>query len=305
MTMTIPRLGTSVTMRDHILDRPIIYTWTLKVARKLPSPILYWSARLVGALVFVFSGRDRSTVRHNLDIIFEGTKPTVTPRRLLWRVFQNYAFYMVDFFRLLSMRSEESHAAAQLYEGRHHLDAALAKGRGVILLTAHIGHWEIGGLGLRAMGYPINVVTIKHNTTFTNALVNTMRTRHGIRVIEIGDSAYDMIELIDTLKRKEILAVLGDRVFNGRSQTASLFGREVWLPVGPMLLAMATGSPVVPAFSIMQSPGSYRGIIEPALELCEGPTREQALKHNLQQVAAVFERFIRRYPDQWYQTEPI
>lgn len=287
-------------MRNHILDKPRLYACTFWVARHLPKPLLYGFARIIGALVFVFSRQDRENVRHNLDVIYNGSRPPAPRQKLLWSLFQNYAFYMVDFFRLLTMTMKESQAFAQLYDGRHHLDEALSKGRGVVLLTAHLGHWEIGGLGLRALGYPINVVTLKHNSYFTNRLINTMRNSHGIRVIELGGTIYETIELVRALKRGEVVAVLADRVFSDRSEVVSFFGRPVPFPVGPILLAMATRAPVVPAFSVMEAPGRYRGIIEPPLNLRNGSDRERSLIDNLQQVANVFERYIRLYPDQWY-----
>jgi lauroyl/myristoyl acyltransferase len=292
-------------MRHHILDRPRLYQWTLNLARTLPQSLLYGLARLVGGLVYACSAGDRRTLRHNLRIVLNGCQPPANPEVILWKLFQNYAIYMVDFFRLLAMDLPDSHRCAQLYEGRHHLDAALARGRGVVLLTAHLGNWEIGGLGLRALGYPVTVVTLKHNSAFTNRLINTMRSRHGIRVIELGSSAYDGIDIIRALQRKEVVAVLGDRVFTDRSATAAMFGRQVRLPLGPVLLAMATGAPLVPAFSVMEAPGRYRGIILPALEVHRGPGREAALQHNLRQVAGAFEHAIRRYPDQWYQLERL
>lgn len=101
------------------------------------------------------------------------------------------------------------------------------------------------------------------------------------------------------------MAVLGDRVFSDRWAEATLFGRRVRMPVGPLLIAMATGAPVVPAFSVMEATGHYQGIIEPALKLKNGPDRRQALEHNLRQITAVFEKYIRRYPDQWYEFERI
>jgi KDO2-lipid IV(A) lauroyltransferase len=238
--------------------------------------------------------------------MFNGHNPPANRKLLLWRFFQNYGIYVVDFFRLLSMNLEESQAFAQLYEGRQHIDAALDRGRGAVLLTAHLGHWEIGGLGLRAMGYPVNVVALKHNTTFTNALINVMRMRHGIRIIEVEESAYGAIELVKALNRNEVVAVLGDRVFAAdRSEVTTFFNRPVQLPVGPVLLAMAARAPIVPAFSIMEAPGHYRGVVEAPLELKYGPDRREALQHNLRQVASVFERYIRRYPDQWYIVDPL
>jgi lauroyl/myristoyl acyltransferase len=292
-------------MRSHILDRPRLYQWTLNLARTLPRPFLYGLARLVGGLVYAFSSRDRSVMCHNLGIAFNSHRPPAHRKIILWKLFQNYAIYMVDFFRLLAMSLPEGNGSAHLYEGRHHLDAALAQGCGVVLLTAHLGNWEIGGLGLRALGYPVTVVTLKHNSAFTNRLINTMRSRHGIRIIELGSSTYDGIDILRALQRKEVVAVLGDRVFTDRSGTATMFGRPVQLPLGPLLLAMATGAPVVPAFSVMEAPGRYRGIIEPALEIHRGPGREAALQHNLRQVAGAFEHAIRRYPDQWYQLERL
>jgi lauroyl/myristoyl acyltransferase len=292
-------------MRHHILDKPRLYQSTLWVARNLPKPLLYVMARLVGGLVYALSPNDRRTFRHNLQVVFNGADPPASRRVILWKIFQNYAIYMVDFFRLLAMSLQDSRRCAQLYEGRRHLDEALAQGRGVLLLTAHLGNWEIGGLGLRALGYPVTVVTLKHNSAFTNRLINTMRTRHGIGVIELGNSAYDGIEILRALQRQEVVALLGDRVFADRAGTATMFGREVQVPLGPVLLAMATGAPIVPAFSVMEAPGRYRGIIEPALDLRRGPDREAALRHNLRQVARVFERAIRRFPDQWYQVDRL
>lgn len=292
-------------MRQHPLDKPLLYRQALKTVQSLPAPVAYGLGRLVAAFAFLFSRRDRRHVSHNLDAIFNGYQPPAGRRLLLWRFFQNYGIYIVDFFRLLSMTLEESQSFARLYEGRHHLDEVLARGKGAVLLTAHIGHWEIGGLGLRAMDYPVNVAAIKHNTTFTNELINLMRSRHGIRIIEVEESAYGAIELVKALNRNELVAVLGDRPFSQRSEVTTFFQRQVRLPVGPVLLAMAARAPILPAFSVMEAPGRYRGIIEPPLDLDYGPDRRQALEHNLRQVAAVFEVYIRRYPDQWYIVDPI
>lgn len=292
-------------MRRHILDKPLLYRQALKTVQSLPPSVAYGLARLVAALAYLLSRRDRRHVSHNLDVIFNGCQPPAGRRILLWRFFQNYGIYVVDFFRLLGMTLEESEPFAQLYEGREHLDKALAEGRGAVLLTAHLGHWEIGGLGLRAMGYPVNVVAMKHNTTLTNYLINIMRARHGIRIIEVEDSTYGAIELVKALNRNEVVAVLGDRVFSDRAEVTTFFHRPVPLPIGPVLLAMAARAPIVPAFSIMEGPGCYRGIIEPPLELRYGPDRNEALQHNMRQVTAVFERYISRYPDQWYMVDPI
>jgi Kdo2-lipid IVA lauroyltransferase/acyltransferase len=155
------------------------------------------------------------------------------------------------------------------------------------------------------LGYPVNVVTIRHNSLFTNNLINLMRSRHGICVIELGNSIYDVISILKALHRNELVAMLGDRAIFRRLGSAMLFGKEVQFPLGPILLAMSTGAPIVPAFSVMEAPGQYCGIIERALKLQYGPDREQALKHNLQQVASVFERYIRSYPDQWFETERV
>jgi len=293
-------------MRKHFLDKPFLYRQALKTVGALPPVITYGLAKCIAGLAFLFSPRDRRHVSHNFDLIFNGCKPPANRKLLLWRFFQNYGIYIVDFFRLLSMSLEESQAFAHLYQGRQHIDAALERGKGAVLLTAHLGHWEIGGLGLRAMGYPVNVVALKHNTTFTNALINVMRMRHGIRIIEVEESAYGAIELVKALNRNEVVAVLGDRVFAAdRSEATTFFNRPVKLPVGPVLLAMAARAPIVPAFSIMEAPGRYRGIVDPPLKLKYGPDRRKALQYNLRQVAKVFEKYIRRYPDQWYIVDPL
>ena len=89
------------------------------------------------------------------------------------------------------------------------------------------------------MGYPVNVVAIKNNTLFTNTLVNVMRSRHGIRIIEVEESTFGAIELVKALDRNELAAVLGDTPFSERWEVKTLFCRPVRLPVGQVLLASA------------------------------------------------------------------
>jgi KDO2-lipid IV(A) lauroyltransferase len=255
--------------------------------------------------VYLFSARDRANLGHNLRLVFNGAKPPESIRMLVWKLFRNYAFYIVDYFRLFSMTAAESAGHIDLSEGRSHLDAALAQGKGVLLLTPHLGHWEVGGLGIRCLGYPLNVVGIKHNTSFTNNLLNILRARHDIRVIELGDSIFDSIEIVNALNRNELVAMLADRPFFERTEKVPFFGGFLEIPVGPMLLAMATGAAVVPAITVMEAPGRYRGLMLPPLEVRKGPNRARALTQNIEAMVGVFEAFIRCHPDQWYLPERI
>jgi KDO2-lipid IV(A) lauroyltransferase len=212
---------------------------------------------------------------------------------------------MADFFLLPQMPHHKIRRSFAYLKGEDVIQKALARGKGAILLSAHLGNWEFGGTMMRLSDYPLAVVALPHNTAATNALVNRFRKGKGITVIEVDDSPFSALPILKHLRQNGVVAMIGDKDFFGNGIPVSFFGKQIPFPVGPVTIAMSSGAALIPAFVLKQSGGKYFGVLEEAVSLTRHGTRRQATTENLQKIAAIFETYIRRYPDQWYNPDPL
>jgi len=292
-------------MRQHILDTPLSYYTIFFVARYLPLKICRWLGRAVALAIYTFSRHDRNGFASNLSIALNMPAESTRVQRLVRRMFANYGEYMADYFCLPQMPPHKVDTVFAGLTGEHIIKAARNRGNGVILLSAHIGNWEFGGTMVRHANYPLAVVSLPHNSAPTNALVNRLRGAKGISVIEVDASPFSAIPVLKHLRQNGVVAMIGDKDFFGNGKKISYFGRPVRFPIGPVTIAMASGAALIPAFVLKQPNGTYFGVLEEAIQVSSEGSRDEAIQANLEKVAAVFEQYIRKYPDQWYNPDPI
>jgi KDO2-lipid IV(A) lauroyltransferase len=292
-------------MRRHILDNPISYYAIFLSVRYLPIRLCHWLGKLVALIVYSFSRKDRDGLASNLSLALKRPPDDPFIKKTVRQIFKNYGHYMVDFFLMPLLPSHKIKKFIAEFKGLEILQHALAHGKGVILLAAHLGNWEFGSLFLRFKNYQLNVVALAHNTSSTNALVNRLRRNKAINVIEVNGSSFSGIEILRCLRDNEIVAMIGDRDFFGRGRPITFFGEKVSFPVGPVVLAMKSGAALIPAFVLRQSDGKYFGVLEEAIPFLLEGDREEVIEKNLGTTARIFEKYIRSYPDQWYRPDPI
>jgi KDO2-lipid IV(A) lauroyltransferase len=192
--------------------------------------------------------------------------------------------------------------------GQRHMVRALEQGKGVICITPHLGNWELGGLLLAFKGADLYVLTLDETDANTKAFRERMRIQKGIKSIYINPenpSPAAIIEVVKVLKEKKMVAMLGDRAGNNNTIGVSFFGRKTPFPLGVATLAMATGAAVLPVFVVLKG-GKYWGIIEQPIYF-QSPSRkerEQGIRQGMEELVGVFERYIKEYPDQWYNFYP-
>lgn len=292
-------------MRRHILDSPVSYYATFLVARCLPLNLCRLLGKVTTLIIYAFSKKDRKGLAVNLSTALD--RPVTDPvvRRTVRQVFSNYGHYMIDFFLLPQLPPHKVKNFFADIKGEEILKNAMAKGRGAILLSAHVGNWEVGGSLLRTLNYPLAVVVMTHNTAATNALVNRLRQDKGISVIQIDQSPFSGIEVLRHLSNNGIVAMGGDRDYFGTGREIKFLGKNVKFPVGPVILAMNSRAALIPAFVLKQSDGRYFGVLEEAIPLTYEGDRDKTIKQNLEMTARIFEKYIRSYPDQWYCPDPL
>jgi KDO2-lipid IV(A) lauroyltransferase len=213
---------------------------------------------------------------------------------------------VADYFYCASRTPEEAARLVQRWRGIEHLEAALARGKGVIIVTGHLGHWELGGILLAQRGLRMTVITLEEPSTALTEWRDDYRRRAGVQTIAVGPGReFGFVEMIQTLRRNECLAMLVDRPYAGTGAPVTFFGRETQFSSGPALLWQHTGAAIVPAFVVREGDGVYSSFAEPIVEMESGPDARLAQQQNTQRLASAFEDIIRRFPEQWFNYTPI
>jgi KDO2-lipid IV(A) lauroyltransferase len=183
--------------------------------------------------------------------------------------------------------------------GSEHLKEALAKGEGVIVLSAHLGNFFLLGTRLAAEGYPVGVMV---KPTFGNGrfadLMDSYRLRLGQKTIRARPRRKVARELIRLLRRNEAVILIADE-YRSKGVPVEFFGRLVFARRGPVTLALRTGAAVVPMCMVRGPNGKLALIIEPEIELVQTGQLAQDISENTLRLTRWVERVVRAYPDQW------
>jgi KDO2-lipid IV(A) lauroyltransferase len=216
--------------------------------------------------------------------------------RVARRAFQNYGRMVLDFLLMGSLTPDELIQRTTL-DGLEHLEAALGRGRGVILALPHMGSWDNTGSYGGAAGYPITAVTGRFPGSLNDAVKQT-RERYGLQVLLVGRPA--VREIIEALKANRMVGLVCDQE-EGPGVEVRFFGRLAVVPAGPAALALKTGAALMAGYQSMTSAGRHHIHLEAALSWPDGETKENLM----QRIVHRFEEFIRERPDQWYAFRPM
>ena len=273
---------------------------TLFFARHVPRWISYPLARAIGGGYFRLRPKYLASIRANLATILEEDPLSERVRETAQEMVRGHASAWFDFLHFASLPPAESARLVESVEGFSRIVAGRAAGRGVLLLTAHLGNWEVGGLMLAEVRQPIHVVLVPDIFPGVERVRRRMHERAGVTEIPIDNSFGPTLAVLRALEQNTIVAMQGDRDFNNTGIAVPFFGRQAYFPRGPFRVAMATGAAVLPAFILRTADGRYRAVIEEPLTIVREGDRDAALCANLARYVEILERYIRMYPEQWY-----
>jgi len=264
------------------------------LALRLPLKLCYFLAVFISDLRYPFASQDRFWVKKNLKTIFP-EKDDKEIRRIRRQMFRNFAKYLVDFLRFPLLDKEYIKKNIRI-ENLDYFAQVQAKGKGVIALTAHIGNWELGGVVISLLGYPLWAVVLPHPHKKVNVFFDRQREAKSLKVIPLKKATRLCFKV---LKEKQILGLVGDRNFSDHGVVVDFFGRPTLFPKGPAELAIKTQAAIVPGFMIRNKDDSYTLKIEAPIEV-NNPYSQEALKEIVNQYKNIFEAWIRQYPEQWF-----
>ena len=302
--MTIDKKNPGMTAGDksrrayrHGLARPSSYKIGYSLGKWLPRGVLFRIADLLADATHWRNAEPARNLRANLRSAFPRWSERVVEEHSK-RIFRNFARNLVDYGRFHTITDEALDRLLPSVQRIHFLEESIAKGKGVILVTGHIGNWELGALFFGRHGVKINVVTIPEGSERIDSIRGAYRTRQNIRTIVVDGSPFSSLEIVTALRRGEIVAMLVDRWGGTDGVPAKFFGEDRRFPRGPFVLSRATGAPILPAF-IVRDGNIYHGVVDPPIFM-DGPEDEPGARR----MSESLERMIRTYPDQWYNFAP-
>jgi KDO2-lipid IV(A) lauroyltransferase len=183
-------------------------------------------------------------------------------------------------------------------EGEEQFEEAESCGKGVIFVSAHMGSTEIAASLVRLRGYQVTSVI---EGGYPGPLMDYLRASRRHLGVKLLPAAGAGINFIRALRRKEMVALVVDAgVTGGDGVPVTFFGRETIFPAGPARLARLSGAPIVFGLAVRLSRGRFRAFLEPPILSDRKADAEEDASNLTQQIASTFERYVRRYPSQWY-----
>ena len=274
----------------------LVFGWLTALIAGMPLGLGYLLARmLTGAHLGLFPSR-----RHAVLANLAGAMPRST-RRERMRVARNmmYAYncMLFEFFRLPHLTRAELLSSVEV-EGREHLERAVARGRGVILCSTHLGNWELAAVVLAHWGYTLHAVAGVQLSRWLTPAVREAKAELAIHTVAPEDG---FRKLLRALEHNDLVALMVDGDVYSHGAPVEFFGRETRWPSGPGVLAQRTGAQIICGYCERRAPGRFRIVMEPGLDPAAFPTTA-ALNAA---VAATAERHIRGHLDQWCIFRPL
>lgn len=262
----------------------------------LPRPLARKIGAAIGAIAFAFTPQLLRRARANLQLAFP-EKSLTEREQILRRLYRNLGWLLAEFCQMKGYTAENCRDIVS-YDGLEHYLAARAQGKGVLILTGHLGAWELSSFYHSLMGYPMSMVIRRLDNPSVDRFVNGIRCMHGNQVLHKDDFARG---LLASMRLGETVGILMDtNMTPPQGVFVNFFGRLACTASGLARVAMKTGAAVIPGFLLWEeSLGRYVLRFEPPVPLIATGNQEADVIANTALFTKTLEDCIRKYPDQW------
>lgn len=273
-----------------------IYKSAFFLGKALPIKLSYRIASAVAYFYFIFTKKDKEAIRSNLRIILGKDVPMRDIDIHAAGVFKNFAKYLSDFFR--SLRPDNNFLKEKIeFINLSYLDECLMDKKGVILVSCHLGNWELGAAVVASLGHPISAIVLEHNDRRINSLFSGERRGNNIKAIPLGAG---IRQCFNVLRMNEILAIAADKDYSGSTEEVTFFGRKTMMPRGAAVLSLKTGSPIIPCYFIRKEDDTFIFKFEKPIRYKPTGDKSKDVIGLMETYLALFEKNIKEFPDQWY-----
>lgn len=292
-------------MSESFSETTAYYTYALGewAATHLPESLGRAIFRGLGALAFRFSTGARGVVSANLAQVLGRPPDSAIVRSAVREAFDRYAIYWHETFRIRVMEGRDFESRVS-NEGTENVYAALERGHGAIVVTAHLGNWDVvAAWATRIAGFRVMAVAEALRPKRLMELFTRHREELGMSVVTLDGGTETLRKLRKHLEGNGVIALVADRDLSGKGIKAEMFGRPLQLPAGPAYLSLATGAPIVSVTSVSYGGRWHFRISEP-LHVEPTGDRRSDIQTLTEALAAELEHSISAFPTEWHMFQP-
>ena len=268
---------------------------------RLPRSWAYALAIVVARLAFLFARTARCRLEENL----RAALPEATPgelRRVAWLNFRNHSKAYADLMRLPSARVSDLRPLLKV-SGEEHLDAALKLGKGVLVISAHMGSWEIAAAIWSATIAPVSLFAEVLEPVEMYEWYKNTRARLGISVLPL--SLAGLRRVMEALDAGEMVVTAIDRDILGSGLVLDFLGRPARIPTGPALLALRRGTPLLPVTVYRLPDDTYQAVGYEPVIATPSADHEADVRRVTEELVRKMEEIVRDHPEQWHMPHRI
>ena len=272
----------------------LVYKFVEFIATVLPYPLAYMVA-ISGARLWYATGTNVAIIKKNISRVLSLDPGDPELRRISIKVYINWGKNIVDFLRQHIISKEALRSKVRL-EGIEYLDEALKEKKGVVVITSHIGNFELAGSRLAIDGYKIWGISLVRKSDRANRFFEAKRMSNGLKTLYINR----LLQVFRHLKNNEIIAIPSDWDPTGKaSRPFKFFGRMAELPTGVLRIALKSGAPLIPIFIWRDGKYTHREVIGKPIELDREGDGEELISKNMGKLLTVMETRIREHLIEW------
>lgn len=276
-----------------------VVRFTSFVLRKLPLFLNLWIGKFLGRLIFLFNLKARRIAYANLRMVFSHKFSPRVLNKILKEIFYHMAMNIVEVLRFPCLNSGFIEKYTRI-DGLEKIEKALIQKKGVILLTAHFGNWELSAQAASIKGFPMMVLATEQKHSRLNELLNDYRSLHGSTVVTKG---FQLREILNGLKENKIAGILCDQDGGKDGIETDFLRRNATTARGPFEIAMRNNSVILPCFNVRGKKGCHTVFIGDPLKMPDiAVDKEAALKNLADEFNHLLEERIYEFPAQWLWT---
>jgi len=273
----------------------LIFALAAPLIPRLPRRFLSVVGHIIGTAAYIGNRGAREAVYRNLTLIAPKLD-TRARRRLARMTFVHNTWAHIELLGLGRVTAEELEARYPI-DGWEHLDAALAAGRGIIMVTGHVGSPAMAGQAVALRGVPTTLVVEQLEPPPLHDLVARLRGAYGVRIVTVGRESARL--MIAALRRNELVGIVSDRDVAATGRVLPFFGTPTRVTTAAATLALRTNAIVLPAFAARTRLFAGTGRIEAPVEMPRTGDTQNDINEGTLRILQRIEAFIREYPDQW------
>lgn len=265
--------------------------------RVIPGSWLYNFAKYIAVLGYIFANKQRRIAIESLNIAFGKDKNSDELEQIARDCFMFMAKSAVELMFLLDKPQLLKERVAIV--GKENLEAALAKGNGVILVSAHFGNFPLLLARFSLEGYKTSGIMRPMRDSRVEKIFLKKREKFKVNTIYSQPRRVCVETTIKALRNNELVFIPIDQNFGTGGVFVNFFGRKAATATGPVVLAQRTKASILPCFILRQRDDTHKIICEPALELEQGENNQETITVNIQKLTNIIEAYIRKYPAEW------